>query len=288
LSLPHKELRRGMRGRYAKYDILKALKDVGLEKGSTVYVSTSLGLIGFPPHAIDSVDQLCELFYNAIWEVIGEEGTLIVPTYSYTFGKGTVNKPAVFDPETTSADIGSFPNFVLKQDGVHRSRDPMLSVAGKGRRLQEFIGNLPPESYAEGSFLSRLAHSDVKLLNLGIGPIWLPFVHYIDWLFKAPYRYDKIFKGFIKEGEQLVPTTWIYFARILVPNSYPRTEVVGRMAEEAGLWKSAPLGRTNIYSIVCNEYFHFVKKAVEKDRWLLAKGPRFDPLTVEQERAAGV
>lgn len=284
MSLPNRESKSSMKGRYIKDDILKALKDVGIERGSTVYVSSSLGLIGYPPHDINSVDQLCELFYSSIWEAIGESGTLIVPTYSYTFSKGTGVKPAVFDLQTTPSDIGNFPNFILKQDGVRRSRDPMLSVAGKGRRLHEFTDNLPPASYTEGSFLSRLAHSDIKLLNLGIGPIWLPFAHYIEWLLKVPYRYDKLFTGFVREGERLLPTAWVYYARILVQNSFPRTEVVGRMAEQAGLWTSAPLGRMNIYSIICKEYFNFVKGRVEKDRWLLARGPIVDSLEVERQR----
>ena len=55
-----------MKGRYAKHDILKALKNVGIEQGSTVYVSASLGLIGYPPCDINSADQLCELFYSSI------------------------------------------------------------------------------------------------------------------------------------------------------------------------------------------------------------------------------
>ena len=71
----------------------------------------------------------------------------------------------------------------------------------KGTRLMEFIRDLPPTSYGEGSFLSRFAKSDAKILNLGIGPVWLPFVHHIDWLLKSPYRYDKLFKGFIKQGK---------------------------------------------------------------------------------------
>lgn len=273
-----------MKGRYSKGDILKALKDSGIKKGDSVYVSSSLGLIGFPPENIDSTDKLCELFFNAINEVIGKNGTLIVPTFSYTFGKGAVRDPAVFDPQITPADIGSLPNFCLKQKSFKRSLDPMISVACRGPRCDEFIKDLPPTSYGEGSFLSRLAKSDVKLLNLGIGPVWMPFVHYIDWLLKAPYRYDKIFKGLIKNGKKFIPTTWVYSVRTLIDNSYPNTEPVGRMAERKGLWRSASLGSVKIYSIISKRYFYFAKKAVQKNKFLLVKGPEVDVLKAERKR----
>ncbi len=272
-----------MKGNYSKEDIPSALKKAGIQKGDTVYVSSSLGLIGCPPENIKSTDNLCELFYHAIWDVIGEDGTLIVPTFSYTFGKGTANEPAVFDPQTTPADIGAFPNFVLQQEGVTRSLDPMLSVAGKGTRLMEFIRDLPPTSYGEGSFLSRFAKSDAKILNLGIGPVWLPFVHHIDWLLKSPYRYDKLFKGFIKQGKELIPLQWVYNVRIRMDNSYPSTQAVGKMAEEAGLWKSAPLGKVKIFSIVCHPYFDFAKDAAQKNPWLLVRGPAVDPASLETD-----
>ncbi|OGX27156.1 MAG: hypothetical protein A2787_09580 [Omnitrophica WOR_2 bacterium RIFCSPHIGHO2_01_FULL_48_9] len=272
-----------MKGNYSKQDIINALTEAGIQKADTVYVSTSLGLIGHPPENIKSADELCELFYNAIWDVIGKDGTLIVPAFSYTFGKGTASEPAVFDPQATPADVGTFPNFVLKQAGVKRSLDPMVSVACKGRRCAEFIKDLPPTSYGEGSFLSRLAQSDAKLLNLGIGPVWLPFVHHIDWLLKAPYRYDKLFQGFIKQGGELVPVRWVYNVRIRADNSYPSTQAVGKMAEEAGLWKSAPLGKIKIFSIVCDWYFEFAKNAAQKDPWLLVKGPAVDPASIENE-----
>ncbi len=270
-----------MKGSYSKQDILNALRKSGIKRADTVYVSTSLGLIGYPPENIKNTNELCELFYNAIWDVIGKDGTLIVPAFSYTFGKGTDSEPAVFDPKTTPADIGAFPNFVLKQDGVKRSLDPMVSVACKGKRCDEFIKDLPPTSYGDDSFLARLATSDAKLLNLGIGPVWLPFVHHIDWLLSAPYRYDKLFKGFIKQGKKLVPTQWIYNVRIRVDNSYPSTQAVGKMAEKAGLWKSAPLGKVKIFSIVCRPYFEFAKNAARKNPWLLVKGPAVDSDSIE-------
>ena len=132
--------------------------------------------------------------------MIGEDGTLIVPTFSYTFGKGTANEPAVFDPQTTPADIGPF-RILFCNRKVSRDRWIRCCRWPKGTRLMEFIRDLPPTSYGEGSFLSRFAKSDAKILNLGIGPVWLPFVHHIDWLLKSPYRYDKLFKGFIKQGK---------------------------------------------------------------------------------------
>ncbi len=99
--------------RYTKQDIINTLKNVGIQKDDTVFFSTSLGMVGLPPKEIKTQDDLNRLFLDTIKEVM-PDGRIIVPTYSYTFGKSLASNLANFTRDT-QAEIGPFPNFVLKQ-----------------------------------------------------------------------------------------------------------------------------------------------------------------------------
>lgn len=269
---------------YSEECIKLTYQNLGIKPDDIVYVTSSLAMMGRPPTFVKKSTQLCELFYRPLLEVLGPNGTVIAPAFSYTFGKGNAAEPAIFDPENTCADIGLFPNFLLNQAGVKRTLDPMLSMAYIGGEIPSLTENLDSATYTDNSFLARLANSKAKFLNIGIGAGWLPFVHYIDWLLESPYRYNKIFHGYIKEGEQRTKKSWMYSVRTLIENSLPDTEEIGRRALQEGIWKKAKLGSREVYCCDCKEYFEFALRQIKQEPWLVAKGPVVDTLKAEKQR----
>jgi aminoglycoside N3'-acetyltransferase len=270
---------------YNQKDIIKALVAAGLEEGDTAYFSTSLGMIGLA-EGVKTQEDLNFLFFEAIKEVIRPVGNILVPTYSYTISKGTRNDPAIFDPLTTPSEIGPFPDFILKQKGVVRSLDPMMSIAGLGPKVQEFFEDLPPTSYGAGSLYARLVDTpNTKCVSIGIGPNWTPFIHYADWRSQVPHRYDKLFYGGIKKPSGDVEYTyWLYSVRAMIHESWADAHELGKRATEAGIWSYAPLGRARVYVCGYKEYFDFVMSLMKDDKWLMAKGPACDVLKKDQER----
>lgn len=271
--------------RYTKDDIVKALKESGIKSNDTVFFTTSLGLVGLPPKEIDTEEKLNKLFLDAIKEVI-TDGNILVPTYSYTFGKSTASEPAVFDIKNTPSEIGPFPNYVLKQPETVRNKDPFVSVACIGKDSKTIFDGISNNSYGEGCFFEKmLSLNNVKCCSIGLGPNWTPFIHYADWLAKVPHRYDKQFYGYIKFYDgSLKYTKWIYYVRFLGDESYPTAHKIGRMAEKEGIWKYSKLGRARVYAADYKEYFDFVMQHLKQNRWLLAKGPAVDVEKKERER----
>ncbi len=267
---------------YSYQDILRALGELGIQKGDSVYLSTSLGVIGSPPEGIKSTRDLCKLFFDAIMETIGEDGTLYVPCFSYSFGKSSASSPAVFDPQNTKPEIGAFPEFIHSLPNKKASIDPMLSVCvvGKDYDLIELDKQC---SYCEGGFLSKLAKSNIKLLNIGIGPNWMPFIHYVDWLLRVDYRYGKVFNGVLRYDNYNLNMPWLYHVRALIENSNP-DDSVGYDALKEGIYKKAKLGNIYIYSCIAKDYFDYVLERAKKEPWLLAKGPMVDVLEEEKRR----
>ena len=69
---------------YEYNDIVYALRNVGLEKGDSVFIHSNLGFFGKMKDATVS-DDYNNFFKNAIFEIIGENGTLITPTFHFHF-----------------------------------------------------------------------------------------------------------------------------------------------------------------------------------------------------------
>ncbi|MEO5338923.1 MAG: DUF4910 domain-containing protein [Magnetococcus sp. MYC-9] len=268
---------------YSRQDALDALRNAGLSRGDTVFVTTGLGMLGIA-EGVESAEALNRFFLESLQEVLGDRGTILVPTYSYTFGSSTLSDPACFDPATTPAAIGPFPEFFRQQPGVVRSCDPMVSVSGLGPACAVLFHALPPTSYGADSLFARLAQTDAKCCSIGLGPNWTPFIHHADWLRQVPFRYDKLFYGLLTTAEASVPTTWNYSVRTPGDASWANAHALGRMAVDAAIWRHAPLGRARVYVCGYREYFEFAVRAMQENPWLLASGPPCDVLLEERKR----
>jgi aminoglycoside N3'-acetyltransferase len=272
---------------YSRIDIENALRDAGLAEGDTVFVTTSLGMLGIAQdngQAIDSLDALNSLHLDALKNVVGIQGTIIVPTYSYSFGASNASEYAIFDPATTPSKIGPFPEFFRLQPGVLRSLDPMMSVAALGPEAKALLDNLTPTSYGQGCLFSRLAETDAKCCSIGLGPNWTPFIHHVDWLSGAEFRFDKLFHGLIKVDGLLSEKSWVYSVAVLCPEADPNGYVIGNGAAEAGIWRYAPLGRARVYLCSYKEYFKYALSLAKKNPWITAVGPPTNVLELERRR----
>lgn len=271
---------------YSREDILSALENAGLRSNDTVFVTTSLGMLGLAEGVADS-EGLNKLFFGVLKEFFGKTGNVIVPTYSYTFGRSSATNLQLFDPDSTPAEVGPFPEFFRKQHGVMRSADPMMSMAGFGPLIPELFNNIPPTSYGEDCVFARLSRIDARCCSIGLGPNWMPFIHHADWLCKAPFRYDKLFKGLLKENDHIRQLTWLYTVRSPHPSSRADGHKIAKLAEDAGIWKHAELGRARVYVADYRRYFDFTIEQLKLNPWMTASGEP-DQLQNEKETSGNI
>src|SRR3972149_1351419 len=69
---------------YTKEDIVNALLKVGLQQNDNVFSHSNLGFFGRLKGGSDN-DSYCTAFKDAFFEVIGPGGTLVVPTFTYSY-----------------------------------------------------------------------------------------------------------------------------------------------------------------------------------------------------------
>ena len=87
-------------------DVVDALIQVGLKEGDLVLIHSDVSSFGKLGEVRDR-QLFLQLILDAFFEVIGLEGTLIVPTFTYSFCK-----KEVFEALKTPSTVGIFSEFI--------------------------------------------------------------------------------------------------------------------------------------------------------------------------------
>ncbi len=164
----------------AKGQIKTDLRSLGLKSGSIVMMHAAMSKIGW-------IEGSAPTVLDAILEILGPEGTLMVPTFSYSYDKRDLAQ--AFDKRTTpSCNNGMLADTLWKRPDAHRSDHPAYSVAAVGARAGEMIRNHPIEQpVGEGSPLHRLVQQDGYVLLLGVGQEKNSLVHTAEALCGVGY-----------------------------------------------------------------------------------------------------
>jgi aminoglycoside 3-N-acetyltransferase len=252
---------------YSRLDLFEAFRNAGVNQGDIVLVYTSLGRLGRMEKG-GSLLQTCEQVNQALSEAVGETGTVLVPSYSYSIGKGEI-----FDPENTPSTIGPFTEFFRTKPGSRRSREPMLAVSGIGRAVDALFRNLPPSSYGKDSLYDRLVGTKAKICCLGLGLYYATFRHYIEQQANVPFRFHKYFDGVIRWQGEEQRIRWEYFAAPRLENCEPWGHRLEELVRNQKKVQVVPIGRGSLSCIEAGVYLQAGLDALAKNPWFTAKGP---------------
>lgn len=172
------------------------LLKLGLQKNDTVMIHGDSGVAA--QFIFDNSSDPTSDFIRHILDYF-HEGTVIVPTFTYSATKGEI-----FDPKMTPSAVGQFSEkFRLMKGGI-RSRHPIFSVSSFGKNAQYFSDSTITDSFGEGTIFDKLYTNDVKILALGCpSDRSLTFIHYVEQAAKVNYRYFKNFAFFIQDETSL-------------------------------------------------------------------------------------
>ena len=172
---------------YTKADIRDAYRRVGVTRGRTVYVTSNMGrLMAFETPGKTAA---MEAHLDVIRDLIGAEGTLVVPTASMNI----CNTDIPFDPATTpSFDIGTFSEFVRMQAGARRSFHPFVSYTALGHDAAAISDNVARHAFGPETPEARMVDADALCLVVGQIPrLTCSTVHHAEMIMGVPYRYTK-------------------------------------------------------------------------------------------------
>lgn len=190
-------------GPFTVADLVTGLGALGVEPGTTIIVHSSLSSLGYVVGGARAV-------VLALTEVLGPQGTLVVPTHSSELSDPmnwsrppipeawwpTVRRamPA-YDPLlTTTRQMGAVAEMVRHLPGAIRSSHPRVSFAALGPHA-EFITRDHDlvDSFGELSPLARLYDVGAQIVLLGVGHANNTTLHLAES--RAPARRAMIIEG---------------------------------------------------------------------------------------------
>lgn len=160
-------------------DIHDFLKSIGIGRGDTVLIHTSMRALGETEGGCDGVIDSFKSYLS--------DGLFIVPTHTWA---SVGNSHPTYDVRTEMPCIGALPTVaVTRADGV-RSLHPTHSIAAFGARAAEYVAG---EEKARtpcpaGGAWSRLYDEDAIILLIGVGLNRNTYIHAIDEMLDLPGR----------------------------------------------------------------------------------------------------
>jgi aminopeptidase-like protein/aminoglycoside N3'-acetyltransferase len=273
------------RRNYSRNALLRGLKRAGLRQGDTVLFHVSSLVLGSVECGC-SIREVCESCYSAMREVIGPEGTMLLPAFSFSFCRNED-----FDVQSTPSVQGAwsssleFIEYFRLLPGVVRSADPIFSVAGLGARAEELLTRLPNSSFGTDCLYERLMKSEGKICGIDVGLSESPFVHYVEEALGVPFRYKKLFTGRIVQNGKKSKHGWIASVPMQATNGLPDGTRLEKIARSEGCCCVAQVGLGEVVSIDCRTFYELISREIARDPWVTARGPAGDPVELENARS---
>src|SRR4051795_11677478 len=102
---------------YDRAAVVRALREVGLREGDVVFCHSSVAMLGIPAEGL-SEEAVGAAFGAAFAEVLGRDGTLVLPAFTYSYTKGEIFDPAATPPAPA---MGALPHALWTHPDAVRS-----------------------------------------------------------------------------------------------------------------------------------------------------------------------
>ncbi len=207
--------------------IFLSLKKIRIKKNDTVFISTDLKNLYFPFLTFLKRDNnlldekyLSELFFDIIKEYFLPNGTVIFPSYSWSF-----IKKKYFNPKKTKPELGILEKNIFSKKGVYRSIHPTNSIIAIGKKSKFVTEKHGLFSFGANSPFHKFHKINLKFLNIGV-PFYnsCTYVHHLEHLNGINHRFYKPISGkIINHGKSIRNIYYIlvkyhYFNRIFERN----------------------------------------------------------------------
>ncbi|AIU68108.1 AAC(3) family N-acetyltransferase [Vibrio coralliilyticus] len=248
---------------YSLEALTKAIREVGVTEGDILFCHSNVGYLGLPEGAKSKNDALA-MIYSSIRSVIGDSGTLVVPTFTYSFG--TQER---FNVETSVSNCGMFSEYIRQLPDSYRSNDPSVSVAAVGRHADALTQVIDDNAYSDSSVFARLIEQKVRVFNINFDA-GTTLLHFFERKYEVPYRFDKTFSGELYlDGDYHQATSTLWVRDLEIAGSEANFERFNEYVSEKGSYVRSIVGRGNVGSITIEDVETAFKELLAQDAWFL-------------------
>ena len=186
---------------YSIQELNKCLDNLDITQGDIVFIFSNFTPFGKLVEA-KTKEEMCELIFSSIKRKIGDEGTIVLPTYTPIIGS-TLND---YFHENTKTNSGILSDYVMSLDNSIRSLHPIFSVTANGPKAKQICENISTSGFGIESPLHRLFALKAKSISIGY-PLYsgkiIAGIHCIETLYGVPYYYNKIVKAGLYQASSI-------------------------------------------------------------------------------------
>ena len=254
-----------------KKEVIELLNSLEIKKGDSLIVHTSLKSIGF----------LCggpQILIDSLMEVLGNEGTLMMPTQSWKnldpldgvhweepeewWQLIRDNWPAYDKKITPTNTMGKTAEMFRNYEGVLRSDHPARSFAAWGKNALWLTSDHDLSNiFGDGSPLSKLYDLDGKVLLIGVGYDKNTSLHLADARANYPSKHNCVEYSAVMENGKRV---WKRYETLFVDGD--DFVNIGEAFENEQKVKQAMLGNAVVKVMSVKELVDFAICWIEKNR----------------------
>ena len=192
---------------------LAPIQELGIKQGDVLFVSSDIKRLLFGYYEkydeMLSVDDIIDYFQ----QLVGEQGTLLFPTYNWGFCRGTA-----WDYYKTKSKTGALGAAALKRKDFKRTQHPIYSFAVWGKDQDLLCAMTNTSSFGADSPFAYIEQHHAKnlVIDVTLTNCWT-FAHYIEQQSGLiTYRYEKNFTALYRDSQGVESTrTYSMFVRDL-------------------------------------------------------------------------
>jgi aminoglycoside 3-N-acetyltransferase len=242
-------------------DLKRLWQELGLAPGSVIYCHSFLPSLG-------KIKGGPGLVVQTILETLGPKGTLVVPTFTYSYFKDQV-----YDVESSPSTVGALGDLVRTWPGAVRNLEPNFSMAAVGARAQELVNRDIRHFVGPGSVYDKLMQADMRVLLLGVDFTALALFMHLEKLHQISYRYDKEFKGRTRHQGEEFEDTALHFVRDLDLNPITHRSRIGAVIDQQPDCQQVSFAYGQHRLVPATTVARVVSECLAKDPYFLIKDP---------------
>jgi|TARA_B100000315_G_C14586467_1_gene593305 aminoglycoside 3-N-acetyltransferase len=237
------------------------LKKLKIEHGSNVLLhSNSAGIYQFSKNK-----KYLEIFIKKLIKRIGNNGTLVIPTYNYDF-----TKKVTFDKIKSPSQVGNLSNYLLRKYHSKRTSDPIFShlIFGKLFKILSNCDN--SEVFGDKSIFSKFLNYNFKIVCFCCPLNKMTFLHFIEKKMEVKYRFNKYFLGKIKlKNKSKLLKIKYYVGKRSIDYKLKNKNLLKLVKGKKFL--SVNFGRFLCYSVDTKYLYNSLIKYLKKDKFFLIR-----------------
>ena len=235
-------------------NISEIAKSFGVTKGDFIYLSSDIMALAFitkKNEGIFDANKIIDCFIDEITE----EGTLVIPTFSFDF-----SNIGFYDIKKTKCTTGALGNVALERPDFKRTRNPMHSFAVWGK-YQDILCNIKNNnSFGKDSPFAFMYNNNAIQIMLGTDyQRSMTFVHYVEAEAKVPYRFLKEFWGtYVDELGNRRQIRIEYPARYYEYGSVEKFNRIGSILEQNNISDVIYFNDIKSYKVKLNPSYEYI------------------------------